>query len=155
MTPNSFLGNDQRTSLVGALNGVLANTVVLAVKTQHFHWNVTGPEFAALHRFFGELYEELFDAIDEIAERIRALDGVPEGSLKQIFEHASLPETTYVPKSPEMLKILTSDTIKIAEIVRSALHLAAGYQDEVTADLLTERLAAHDKAAWMLNSHTK
>ncbi|MFN7902406.1 MAG: Dps family protein [Holosporales bacterium] len=155
MTPNAFLEADQRTILVGALNGVLANTVLLAVKTQNFHWNVTGLEFAALHRFFGELYEELFDAIDDIAERIRALDGVPVGSLKQFLEHATLPETTHVPKAPEMLKILTADTIKIAEIVRGVLHVAAGYQDEVTADLLTERLAAHDKAAWMLASHIK
>lgn len=135
-----------------ALKRALADTYNLMLKTQNYHWNVEGPNFRGLHLLFEEQYNELFPAIDIIAERIRALGEKAPGSGTEFAKLSKLAEGRADVDSDEMLKDLyDSNQIVIAGLKKG---IAAGEKagDDASVDLFTQRMAAHEKASWMLKS---
>lgn len=144
--------NRRSKSLVAGLENCLSNSFVLMMKTQACHWNVTGPLFASVHEMTQLHYEDLFAAIDEIAERIRALGHPAPCSLAEMIRNATIEEQAG-PQSAEMIiKALEHDHRSIAEQMRNVVHTAEAASDNVTADLLTSRIAFHEKTAWMLGA---
>jgi len=138
--------------VAGALAHVLADTFSLYLKTHNFHWNVTGPMFHTLHVMFEEQYNELWLAVDEIAERIRSLGVVAPGTYREFSKLTYLQEPNGPANATAMIAELLRDHETAARTVRSALSVARTTVDAPTEDLLTQRLAAHEKAAWMLRS---
>ncbi len=134
------------------LSCLLADTYTLNLKTHKFHWNVTGPMFHTLHLMFEDQYNELWPATDLIAERIRALGFFAPGSYKEFSKLTSLQEPENVPASDEMIGQLVKDHETVSLVIRSVLSIAERANDAPTADLLTDRLQAHEKTAWMLRS---
>jgi starvation-inducible DNA-binding protein len=135
-----------------ALSQVLADTFTLYLKTHNFHWNVIGPMFHTLHLMFEEQYNELWVAGDAIAERIRALGSVAPGSYREFSKLTYLRESETVRSANEMIAELLSDHETTARTARRALSVARSAVDAPTEDLLTQRVMAHEKAAWMLRS---
>ena len=135
-----------------ALSNVLADTFILYLKTHNFHWNVTGPMFGTLHSMFEEQYNELWLAVDAIAERIRSLGFIAPGSYGEFTKLTYLQESPAAMNATEMIAELLRDHETTARTARSALAVARMALDAPTEDLLTQRLAAHEKAAWMLRS---
>ena len=144
---------NQETQNVGeALSNVLADTFTLYLKTHNFHWNVVGPMFHTLHLMFEDQYNELWLAGDAIAERIRALGCVAPGSYREFSKLTYLQEAEAVPSATEMIAELLSDHETCARTARRALSAARTAVYAPTGDLLTQRVMAHEKAAWMLRS---
>jgi starvation-inducible DNA-binding protein len=142
----------QRLQIAEALGRVLADTWVLYAKTHGFHWNVTGPMFNTLHLMFEGQYNELWTALDEIAERIRALGcKAPFGS-STYSNLASIGDAQGVPEAMAMVRELVEGHEAVARTIRSVFTLADDANDQPTADLLTQRLQIHEKTAWMLRS---
>ncbi len=134
------------------LGRLLADTYILYLKTHNFHWNITGPLFASLHLLFEKQYLELFAAVDEIAERIRALGFVAPGTNKQFAALASIKETEGVPTADQMVKILYEDHCLVDKTVHVVFKLAEEAHDQGTMDLMVKRMEIHEKTAWMLKS---
>ncbi len=134
------------------LSHVLANTYTLYLKTHNFHWNVTGPLFKTLHVMFEEQYVELAEAVDTLAERIRALGFFAPASYSAFAKLSSIPEATDVPNAQDMIRQLIEGHEAVARAARSAFTIADDAKDESTADLLTQRLQIHEKTAWMLRA---
>lgn len=142
----------ERLAIADGLSRLLADTYTLYLKTHNFHWNVTGPMFNTLHLMFETQYTELATAVDEIAERIRALGVRAPGSYTQFSERTSIEEETGTPSAEEMIAQLVKDQETVVRTARSVLPIAGGAGDEPTADLLTQRMQIHEKTAWMLRS---
>jgi starvation-inducible DNA-binding protein len=152
--PDIEIGIDAggRQALSEGLSHLLADTYALYLKTQSFHWNVTGPMFQALHVMFENQYHELADATDVIAERIRALGHPAPASFSQFSELTTIDEETGVPEAREMIRQAVLGHEAVVRTARSVLASAESNHDEVTVDLLTERMQVHEKTAWMLRS---
>jgi len=134
------------------LSRLLADSYTLYLKTQNYHWNVTGPLFCSLHALFEEHYTDLAAAVDEIAERIRAL-GVPApGSYSEFAELTRIEEASGNESATDMIQALLQGQETISATTKSALQVASDLGDEPSADLLTQRLQRHEKNAWMLRS---
>lgn len=142
---------DRRVIAEGLMR-LLADSYALYLKTHNFHWNVTGPMFATLHTLFEEHYTELAVAIDEIAERIRALGFPAPGSFRQFAELTSIQEETESPTAEEMVRQLTRGQEAVVRTARNVFPTASDANDESTVDLLTQRMQVHEKNAWMLRS---
>lgn len=136
-----------------ALSRLLADSYVLYLKTHNFHWNVTGPMFTTLHTLFETQYTELALAVDEIAERIRALGAVAPGSFSAFSKLAKVQESNEVPKATDMIRELADDQVKVVEAAKEVVKLAEAGGDDATADLGITRIQVHEKNAWMLLSH--
>jgi len=130
----------------------LADTYVLMVKTQAYHWNVVGPLFYSVHNLTEEHYNDLFKAVDEIAERIRALGYPAPTNLKDMVEISEISEDTGNTSTEEMIANLADDHETAAKRFRKAVEIAEENRDVVTADMLTARMAFHEKAAWMFKA---
>ena len=143
---------EQRAQIAEGLGRVLADSTVLYAKTHGFHWNVTGPMFNTLHLMFMEQSTELWTALDEIAERIRALGHQAPFGGSIYRELSSIPETLGVPAALEMVRELVQGHEAVARTIRSVFSMADDANDQPTADLLTQRLQIHEKTAWMLRS---
>ena len=142
-----------REAIAKGLNGLLADTFTLYLTTHNFHWNVTGPMFNTLHNMFMTQYTELWNAVDPIAERVRALGFVASGSFADYRKLSSLPDAPSIPpKAKEMIRTLVAGHEAVARTARSLYPLVEEASDEPSADLLTQRLDVHEKAAWMLRS---
>ncbi len=139
--------------IVAGLNQALAEVVVETMKAQNFHWNVTGMAFAPLHQLFQEIYEDHFAAQDDLAERVKALDGHAEGRLSEHLRRAEVKEHDGKASDAEMVKALMADQEAISSTLRALAVLAEKHNDIVTNDLAIGRAAAHDKFAWMLRAH--
>lgn len=139
--------------VVQPLSSLLANSYLLYVKTHNFHWNVTGPMFSTLHTLFETQYTELALAVDEIAERIRALGSYAPGSLSAFNELASITEAKGVPEATQMIRDLVGGQEIIVEQARKVIESAEAAGDQASADLATRRIDIHQKNAWMLRSH--
>jgi starvation-inducible DNA-binding protein len=150
--PLSMVVNEETQKLGEALASVLADTFTLYLKTHNFHWNVVGPMFHTLHLMFEEQYNELWLAGDAIAERIRALGCTAPGSYREFSKLTCLREPEAVPSATDMVADLLRDHERCARTARWALSVARTAVDSPTEDLLTHRLMAHQKAAWMLRS---
>lgn len=147
------ISEKDRGAIAGGLSRLLADTYTLYLTTHNFHWNVTGPMFNTLHTMFMTQYTELWNAVDPIAERIRALGHPAPGSYAQFGALASVPDVpAQPPKAMQMVKILVEGHEAVARTARSIFPLADAASDEPTADLLTQRLDIHEKTAWMLRS---
>ena len=131
---------------------VLADTYALALTTQNFHWNVTGPHFHDRHKLFEALYAELNGAVDGIAERMRALGAYAPGSLGAYARLTAIKEVDRPLAADDMLRRLAEGHAAAAASCQATLQAAQKASDEVTADLMIQRLAAHEKALWMLRS---
>ncbi len=143
-----------RQQLAQHLSLILADTYVLYTKTQNFYWNVIDPRFYSLRLFWRKQYEELAEAINEIAEHIRMLGQRSPGSLKHFIDMTSLQESDNKDlSSDDMLEELLEDHETLCRYIRERIELASKLGDEGTADLLRQRLRAHEKSAWMLRSH--
>jgi starvation-inducible DNA-binding protein len=146
--------NHDRKEIADALSQVLADTYALYMKTHGYHWNVEGPQFSAYHAMFMTQYTELWTALDVIAERIRAL-GFYAPAAQEIYQRTVLKADTGVPPADTMITHLVQDNEAVVRAARKALKLAAEKDDDATADLMTQRAAASEKAAWMLRAHLK
>jgi starvation-inducible DNA-binding protein len=144
-----------REKIALGLSRVLADTYSLYLKTHNFHWNVEGPMFNTLHLMFMEQYTELWNALDAVAERIRALGYPAPGTGKEFSKLTSIEETDGVPEAMEMVRLLVVGHEAVARTARQAFPAAEKGGDESTADLLTQRLQVHEKTAWMLRSLLK
>lgn len=153
MEINIGINEENRKAITDGLSKVLADSYLLYLRTHNYHWNVTGELFHSLHEQFEEQYTELADAIDEIAERIRALGHKAPGTFKEFHELTSLKEDTEEPEAMEMVRRLAVGNEQVIRTVREALEPAREADDEATMDLLTQRLNVHSKTAWMLRSH--
>jgi starvation-inducible DNA-binding protein len=142
----------ERRQIAEGLGRVLADSTVLYAKTHGFHWNVTGPMFNTLHLMFMEQYMELWNALDVIAERIRALGHPAPFGGARFAQLASIPETVGSPAALEMVQELVLGHEAVARTARALFPLLEEAGDQPTADLLTQRLQIHEKTAWMLRS---
>ncbi len=131
---------------------VLADTFTLYAKTHGYHWNVTGPHFRSLHLMFEEQYNELFQAVDVLAERLRALGDTAPGSLAEFVELATIQDREPTEDAMEMVNNLRRDHETVARLIRPLVEVAEDAGDGATADLFNARLDAHEQAAWMLRS---
>jgi starvation-inducible DNA-binding protein len=139
--------------LVEALSRLLADSYTLYLKTHNFHWNVRGPMFTTLHNLFETEYTELALAVDEIAERIRAVGAPAPGSYAAFARLTSIKEAADVPAATEMVSQLAADQDTVAKAAAEVLKSAQAADDEVSADLAIQRMQVHEKNAWMLRSH--
>ena len=150
---NIGISDKDRAAISDGLGRMLADTYTLYLTTHNFHWNVTGPMFNTLHAMFMTQYTELWNAIDPIAERIRSLGHPVAGSYAQLGALTTLPDVPAAPpKALEMVRILVEGHEAVARTARGIFPAADKASDEPTADLLTQRLAVHEQAAWMLRS---
>lgn len=143
--------SDQK-QIVDGLSVLLADSFTLYLKTHNYHWNVEGPMFRTLHLMFMEQYTEMWNALDEIAERIRALGAHAPGSSKEFSDLATIKESESAPDAMKMVKDLLHGHEAIIKTARKVLEPADHASDEVTTDLITQRLQIHEKTAWMLRS---
>ena len=142
----------QRKEIATGLSRLLADTYTLYLKTHNYHWNVTGPMFTTLHTMFEQQYQELALAVDEIAERIRALGIFAPGSYSTFKELTQIDEETGVPSAQHMIHQLVLGQEAVVRTAREIFPMIEEANDEPTADLLTNRMQIHEKTAWMLRS---
>ena len=143
----------QNQATIEALEGLLADSYTLYLKTHSYHWNVTGPMFTTLHTLFETQYTELALAVDEIAERIRALGAPAPGSYSQFAERSTVKEDTGVPSATEMIHQLVEDQQKVVDSARRVIRAGESEGDDASTDLGVRRVDLHEKSAWMLRSH--
>ena len=141
-----------RTKIAQGLSKLLADSYTLYLMTHNFHWNVTGPMFNTLHLMFMEQYTEQWNALDMIAERVRALGHPAPGTYGEFGKLASIKEPEGVPKATEMIRLLVDAQEATARTARSLFPVVEKANDQPTMDLLTQRLEVHEKTAWMLRS---
>ena len=155
-TPQSHIdigiSEKDRQRIAEGLARLLADNFSLYLKTHNFHWNVKGPMFQTLHVMFEAQYNELWLALDAIAERIRALGFPAPGTPSEYGKLSSIPETPGVPDAKEMVRILVQGHEAVARTARKIFPAVEKASDEPTADLLTQRMQVHEKTAWMLRS---
>ena len=154
MKPNIGLSDKQRDGVVKVLNTLLADEYVLYTKTRNHHWNVLGPQFNDLHKFFEGQYSELSEVVDDVAERARALGGRAAATLAEFLKQARLKEHPgQYPEAREMIANLLADHEAIIRTLRADLETCAEeYSDMGTSDFLTGLMERHEKMAWMLRS---
>jgi starvation-inducible DNA-binding protein len=152
MTIDIGIEQKDRVDIAAGLSRLLADSYTLYLKTHNYHWNVTGPLFNTLHQMFEVQYTELAIAVDEIAERIRALGVLSPGSYREFAELTEIEEDTVVPTAEQMIANLVTGQETVARTARSLFPLVQKAGDEPTADLLTQRMQVHEKTAWMLRS---
>lgn len=146
------INDAHRKQITDGLSHLLADSYVLYLMTHNFHWNVTGPMFRTLHLMFMEQYTEQWNALDQIAERIRSLGHPAPATYKAFVKLATIQEVDGVPKALEMISLLVSAQEQTAKTARGLFALVEEANDQPTADLITQRLEVHEKTAWMLRS---
>lgn len=151
-TVNIGINENDRKEIADGLSRLLADTYTLYLKTHNFHWNVTGPMFQTLHTMFETQYTELATAVDDIAERIRALGFFAPGTYADYARLASIKEAQGVPAALEMIRQLVEGQEAVVRTARSVIPAVERAADEATTDLLTVRMQTHEKTAWMLRS---
>ncbi len=146
------ISEENRQAIVDGLSRLLADSYTLYLMTHNFHWNVTGPMFNTLHLMFMGQYTEQWNALDLIAERIRALGFPAPGTYNAFVKLASIREVEGVPKALQMVRLLVQAQEATARTARSLFPVVEQANDQPTMDLLTQRLDVHEKTAWMLRS---
>lgn len=146
------IASADRKKIAEGLSALLADSYTLYLMTHNFHWNVTGPQFTSLHTLFMTQYTEQWNALDIIAERIRALGFPAPGTYREFIRLASIEEVEGVPKATDMIRHLVSAQEAAARTARGLFALVEKASDQPSADLLTQRLEVHEKNAWMLRS---
>ena len=146
------INSEHRTAIATGLNKLLADSYTLYLQTHNFHWNVTGPHFRDLHLMFQEQYTELSVAVDDIAERIRALGFPAPGTYKAFAGLSSIKEIEGVPSATEMVEVLIRGHEQLVKTAREVLKLSQAGDDESTSSLVSDRMRVHEKTAWMLRA---
>jgi starvation-inducible DNA-binding protein len=149
---NIGINENDRAKIVEGLSALLADSFTLYMMTHNFHWNVTGPQFNSLHAMFMDQYTEQWNALDIIAERIRALGHPAPGTFSEFAKLTSVKEVAGVPKANDMVRYLVDAQETTARTARKLFPVVEAANDQPTADLLTQRLEIHEKTAWMLRS---
>jgi starvation-inducible DNA-binding protein len=149
---NIGLSDKARRDIADGLSRMLADTYTLYLKTHNFHWNVTGPMFQTLHLMFMTQYNEIWLAVDLVAERIRALGYPAPGSYKQFAALTSIKDSDGVPNAKAMIRQLVDGQETVVRTAREVLPIAEKAGDQPTVDLLSARMEVHEKNAWMLRS---
>jgi starvation-inducible DNA-binding protein len=154
MALNIDIGLDEqaRSQVSESLARLLADTFTLYLKTHNYHWNVTGPHFAALHAMFEQQYQELWLAADELAERMRALGHMAPGSYADFSELTQIAEADGIPSAMDMVADLAHGNEAVARVAVAAFEVSDRVGDQATADLTVNRQQVHEKTAWMLRS---
>ncbi len=152
MTIEIGLSAAQRESSAKAVRAVLGETYALYVKTHGYHWNVTGQRFQALHAQFETQYRELWAALDELAERMRALGVFAPGSTDDLLQDATIKPDNGVPDADAMIANLARGHEAVSRAAKAGIETAEANGDAVTGDLLTQRADASEKTAWMLRA---
>ena len=147
------IGVAERAKIANGLSALLADGYTLYLMTHNFHWNVTGLMFNTLHQMFMDQYTEQWNALDVIAERIRALGHRAPGTYEEFVGLASVKEVAGAPPAAGMIRHLVAARETTARTARSLFPLADDANDQPTPDILTQRLEVHEKNAWMLRSH--
>lgn len=153
MSTSTLSSQSVRQQISQTLSQLLADSYVLYVKTQNFHWNIVDPRFHSLHEMFEEQYRQLAKAVDEMAERIRMLENKAPGSMRQFLALTSLSESDGNLLGEKMLEELLDNHEQIVDWIRPRIEEIVALGDQGTADLLIQRLRYHEKTAWMLRSH--
>ena len=146
------ISDADRKKIAEGLSGLLADSYTLYLMTHNFHWNVTGPQFNSLHNMFMAQYTEQWNALDIIAERIRALGFPAPGTYREFVKLASIKEVEGVPKANDMIRHLVAAQEATARTARKLFPVVDAANDQPTADVLTQRIDIHEKTAWMLRS---
>jgi starvation-inducible DNA-binding protein len=149
---NIGIPEKDRKNIAKGLERVLADTYTLYLKTHNFHWNVTGPMFQTLHLMFMTQYNEIWMAVDLVAERIRALGYPAPGSYKEFAALTSIKDSSGTISAKEMIKQLVAGQEAVVRTAREVLPIADKAGDQPTVDLLSARMEVHEKNAWMLRS---
>lgn len=149
---NIGISDAKRKKIAEGLSKLLADSYTLYLMTHNFHWNVTGPQFNSLHVMFMDQYTEQWNALDVIAERIRALGFPAPGTYAAYARLSSIKEEEGVPNAQDMIKLLVQGQEAVVRTARGIFPLLDKVSDEPTADLLTQRMQVHEKTAWMLRS---
>lgn len=152
MEINIGIDRKERSEITAGLSRLLADSYTLYLKTHNYHWNVEGPLFNTLHLMFEQQYTELAQAVDVIAERIRALGEPAPGSYAAFSKLSSIEEEEDVPAAETMIANLVKGQEAVVRTARSIFPAVERANDEPTADLLTQRMQIHEKNAWMLRS---
>ena len=152
MPSNIELSEQAKQECAEALSKVLADSYFLYLKTHNYHWNVEGPSFKAVHEMLEEQYTDVWNAIDDIAERIRALGHYAPGTYAKYAKLTSVKENEDIPDAMSMVKELANDNQIVVNTLRSALSVAQEHGDESSATIVGDRLATHEKTIWMLKS---
>lgn len=152
MDINMGMNADQRGEMADAVATLLADTYALYFKTHAYHWNVTGKRFHDLHAMFEEQYTELWQATDDIAERVRALGKLAPISYAELAKDASIKFDDKTPDADTMVRNLVEGHEQVVRTARAVLKLAGKHEDEATADLVSPRVTTHEKTAWMLRA---
>jgi starvation-inducible DNA-binding protein len=138
--------------LVDDLKVLLASTFSFYLKSHNFHWNVEGNDFVQYHEFFGDLYEEVFESVDKIAEYIRTLDSYTPGSLTRFHELSIISDQLKIPRAELMFVELQEDNNKMIELLNACFESATTENKQGIANFIAERLDFHNKKAWMIRS---
>lgn len=149
---NIGISETGRQHIVSGLEKLLSDSFMLYLKTLFFHWNVTGPMFQPLHDIFEAQYQELLVAVDDLAERIRALGYPAPGTFAQFTRLTSIIEDSSVPETDTMIKILVQDHETVIRTIRDVYGTVEKADDVATLDMLIKRMEVHEKTAWMLRS---
>jgi starvation-inducible DNA-binding protein len=149
---NIGISEKDRKKIVEGLARMQADTYTLYLKTHNFHWNVTGPMFQTLHLMFQTQYNEIWLAVDVIAERIRALGFPAPGSYKEFAALTEIKDSKGVPSAKEMIRQLVEGQETVVRTARAVFPIVEAAGDQPTADVLTQRMTVHEQNAWMLRS---
>ncbi len=152
MEINTGIGESDRKEIAEELAGLLADTYTSYLKTHAYHWNVTGPMFRSLHLMFEEQYIELWNAVDVIAERIRALGFPAPGSYGELARLSSVEDDEGTSDAMQMVRNLVAAHESVVRTARGVLARAEAGDDVATVDLATQRIEVHEKTAWMLRA---
>ena len=155
MCAQAYMNGQDNKEITKGLTQVLADTFILYYKTHSFHWNVEGPHFHSLHETFEDQYQELWEATDELAERIRALGEYGPNNWQEMAAQATVKESGQLPDWKGMLQQLEEDNRQVVDSIYPVLRRAEDSGDEATVDMLIARIKVHEQAAWMLNSLQK
>lgn len=150
--PNIGIETSGRAAVAEALARLLGDTYVLQAKTQGYHWNVAGPHFPTLHTLFEAQYDALSGAVDELAERLRALGHAAPVSLAALLKLSSIPEETGVPAWQDMVRRLLEGHEAAIQTARAVIAIGQEARDDGTVDMVVARVQDHEKAAWMLRA---
>lgn len=149
------ISEKDRKNVAHGLSKLLADTYTLYLKTHNYHWNVEGPMFQTLHVMFMGQYTEMWNALDLIAERIRALGHYAPGTYAEFVKLSSIKESKAIPKANKMIEELIQGNEAVIKTTRGVFEAAEVAKDQTTMDVLTQRLDIHEKTAWMLRSLLK
>ena len=147
------LSHDAQTQICEVLNQCVAETVVTTMLAQNFHWNVTGIAFGPLHDLFQKIYEDHFEAQDELAERIKALGGHANGQMSEMVSASKVEEHNGQCSAEEMIRVLAAAQRTVANTLAGAASVSENQDDLLTQDLCIQRGQVHEKFAWLLSAH--